>query len=150
MNVLEGYTYIYIKSDQLLSHVQLFATPWIAASQASLSITNSRSLLKLMSIVRSCHPNISSSVVPFSFCLQSFPASGSFPRSLLFTSGGLSLLQGIFAIQGSNSGLPHCRPILYQLSHRKARQILYLLSYEGSPHIYICVCLCLCAHACAC
>ena len=35
---------------QLLSHVQLFATPWTAALQASLSITNSRSLLKLMSI----------------------------------------------------------------------------------------------------
>ena len=37
-------------SVQSLSHVQLFATPWIAAHQASLSITNSRSLLKLMSI----------------------------------------------------------------------------------------------------
>ena len=37
-------------SVQLLSHVQLFATPWIAARQASLSITNSRSSLKLMSI----------------------------------------------------------------------------------------------------
>ena len=37
-------------SVQLLSHVQLFVTPWIAARQASLSITNSRSLLKLMSI----------------------------------------------------------------------------------------------------
>ena len=36
-------------SVQSLSHVQLFATPWIAAHQASLSITNSRSLLKLMS-----------------------------------------------------------------------------------------------------
>ena len=35
---------------QLLSHVQLFATPWTAARQASLSITNSRSLLKLMSV----------------------------------------------------------------------------------------------------
>ena len=39
-----------ISSVQLLSHVQLFATPWTAACQASLSITNSRSLLKLMSI----------------------------------------------------------------------------------------------------
>ena len=39
-----------IRSDQSLSRVQLFATPWIAACQASLSITNSRSLLKLMSI----------------------------------------------------------------------------------------------------
>ena len=35
---------------QLLSHVQVFVTPWTAARQASLSITNSRSLLKLMSI----------------------------------------------------------------------------------------------------
>ena len=39
-----------ISSVQLLSHAQLFATPWTPARQASLSITNSRSLLKLMSI----------------------------------------------------------------------------------------------------
>jgi len=38
-----------------------------------------------------CHPTISSSVVPFSSCLQSFPASGSFPMSWLFTSGGQSI-----------------------------------------------------------
>ena len=37
---------------------------------------------------RWCHPNISSSVIPFSSCLQSFPASGSFSVSQLFTSGG--------------------------------------------------------------
>ena len=37
-----------------------------------------------------CHPTISSSVVPFSSCLHSFPASGSFPVSQLFTSGGQS------------------------------------------------------------
>ena len=41
---------IAIRSDQLLSRVQLFLTPWIAACQASLSITNSRSSLRLMSI----------------------------------------------------------------------------------------------------
>ena len=40
---------------------------------------------------RQCHPTISSSVVPFSFCLQSFPASGSFPMNQLFTSGGQSI-----------------------------------------------------------
>ena len=39
-----------LRSDQLLSHVWLFATPWIAARQASLSTTNSRSSLRLMSI----------------------------------------------------------------------------------------------------
>ena len=37
-----------------------------------------------------CHPTISSSVIPFSFCLQSFPASGSFKMSQFFTSGGQS------------------------------------------------------------
>ena len=67
-----------IHSVQLLSHVQLFATPWTTALQASLSITNSQSLLKFMSLSRWCHPTISSSVVPFFSCLQSFPASGSF------------------------------------------------------------------------
>ena len=38
-----------------------------------------------------CHPTISSSVIPFSSCLQSFRASGSFPMSQLFTSGGQSI-----------------------------------------------------------
>ena len=40
---------------------------------------------------RWCHPAISSSVIPFSSCLQSFPASGSFPMSQLFASGGQSI-----------------------------------------------------------
>ena len=38
-----------------------------------------------------CHPTISSSVVPFSSCLQSFPASGSFQMSQFFASGGQSI-----------------------------------------------------------
>ena len=38
-----------------------------------------------------CHPTISSSVTPFSSCLQSFPESGSFPRSQFFTSGGQNI-----------------------------------------------------------
>ena len=38
-----------------------------------------------------CYPTVSSSVIPFSFFLQSFPASGSFPMSQLFTSGGQSM-----------------------------------------------------------
>ena len=45
-----------VSSVQSLTRVRLFATPWIAACQASLSITNSRSLPKLMSIGRWCHP----------------------------------------------------------------------------------------------
>ena len=57
-------------SVQLLSCVQLFATPSITACQASLSITNSRNPPKPMSI-ESVMPSISSSVVPFSSCPQS-------------------------------------------------------------------------------
>ena len=91
----------YIDSVQSLSRVQLFATTWTAACQASLSITNSQSLLKPWPSSWWCHSTISSSLVPFSSCLQSFPASGSFLRSQFFTSGG----QGI-GISASGSVLP--------------------------------------------
>ena len=50
---------------------------------------------------RWCHPTISSSVVPFSTCLQSFPASGSFPMSQFFTSGGQSYWSFSFSISPS-------------------------------------------------
>ena len=75
-------------SVHLLSRVRLFVTPWTAARQASLSITNSRSLLKLMSIELVMPTNHPSSVVPFSSYLQSFPASGSFPMNQFFASDG--------------------------------------------------------------
>ena len=78
-------------SVQSLSRVQLFATPWTAAHQTSLSITNSQSLLKLMSIESVMPSNHSSSVVPFSYRLQSFPASGSLQMSQFFASGEWSL-----------------------------------------------------------
>ena len=76
---------------QLLSCVRLFATPWIAARQASLSITNSQSLLNSCPSCQWCHPTISSSIIPFSSCLQSFPASGSFPTSQFFAPGAQSV-----------------------------------------------------------
>ena len=81
---------VQFSSVQSLSRVQLFATPWTAAHQAYLSITNSWSLPKLMSI-ESVMPSISSSVIPFSSCPQSLPASGSFPVSQLFAWGGQSI-----------------------------------------------------------
>ena len=88
----------YSQSVQSLSRVQLFAT---AAHQASLSNTNPRSLPKLMSIelvmpsthLILCHPLF--------LHLQSFPASGSFQRSQLFTSGGQSI-----GVSASTSVLP--------------------------------------------
>ena len=66
------------------------AIPWTEAHQASQSITSSQ-LLKLMSISRWWYPTIASSVVPFSSCPQSFPASGFFQKSQLFTSGSQSI-----------------------------------------------------------
>ena len=50
---------------------------------------------------RWCHPTISSSVIPFSSCLQSFPAPGSFPKSQFFISGGQSI-----GVSASASVLP--------------------------------------------
>ena len=64
------------------------ANPWTAAHQASLSITNSRAYSNSCPSSQWCHPTISSSVIPFSSYPQSFPASGSFPVSHVFTSDG--------------------------------------------------------------
>ena len=78
---------------QSLSRVWLFVTPRTAAHQASLSFTISQVWVCSNSRPLSwwCHPTISSSVIPFSSCLQSFPASGSFLMSQFFTSGGQSI-----------------------------------------------------------
>ena len=73
-------------SVQSLSCVQLFVTPWTAAHQASLSITNSQSLPKLIYIELVMSSNHLILCCPFSSHLQSFPAP--FPISQLFTSGG--------------------------------------------------------------
>ena len=75
---------------QSLSHVQLFATQWTAAYQASLSPTP-EAYSNSCPWSWWCHPIISPSVIPFSSCLQSFPASGSFLISQFFTSGGQSI-----------------------------------------------------------
>ena len=83
--------YIYISSVQSLSHVRLFATPWIAARQAPCLSPTPRACSNSCPSSQWCHPTISSSVVPFSSCLQSFTASGSFQMSQFFASGGQSI-----------------------------------------------------------
>ena len=88
-------------SVQSLSHVRLLVTPWITAHQASLSITNSRSSLKLISIesvMPSNHLILCHTLLP---CPQSLPTSGSFPMSQLFPWGGQSI-----GISASTSVLP--------------------------------------------
>ena len=69
---------VYSDTVQALTHVWLFATPWTAALQSSLSITNSWSLHKVMSIQLAMPSNHLILCWPFSPCFQSFPASGLF------------------------------------------------------------------------
>ena len=83
LNILKSFSLV-----QLLSCVWLFVTPWTAACQASLSITNCQSTQTHVHWVSDA---ILSSVIPFSSCPQSFPASGSFQMSQFFTSGGQSI-----------------------------------------------------------
>ena len=86
--------FLEIFSSVQLSHSVMsdsLPTPWTTAFQASLSTTNYRSLIRLMSIKSVMPSTISSFVVPFSSHLQSSPASRSFPTSQLFTPGGQSI-----------------------------------------------------------
>ena len=74
-----------VKFSSVLQSFQLFATPWNAAHQASLSITNTEDCSNSCPSSHWCHPTISSAVFPFSSHLLSFPASGSFPMTQFFT-----------------------------------------------------------------
>ena len=81
-------------SVHFLSRVRLFETPWTACSSNSCPSS------------RWCHPTISSSVVPFPSCLQSFPASGSFLMSQLFASVAKVLeLKLSISLSNESSGL---------------------------------------------
>ena len=82
------------------SRVWLFVNPWTAAWQASLSFTTTWSLLKLMFIELVMTSNHLTLCYPFSSCPQTFPASGSFPMSWLFSSYGQNYWS--FSISPSN------------------------------------------------
>ena len=93
VNIFFIYIYIYIyefSSVQSLSPVRLFATPWITAHQASCPSPTPRVHSHLRPSSQWCHPDISSSVIPFSSCPQFLSESESFPMSQLFAWGGQS------------------------------------------------------------
>ena len=87
---------------QSLSRVRLFANPWTAACQASLSFTISWSLLRFMSIELVMPSNHLLLCHPFSSCLQSFSASGSFPMGWLFVMWWPKYWSFSFSISPSN------------------------------------------------
>ena len=90
-----------LTSVQSLSCVQIFAAPWTAARQASLSITNSWSSFKLMCIESVMPSNYLVFCCPLLLPPSSFPASGSFPMSQFFASGSQSI-----GVSASASVLP--------------------------------------------
>ena len=88
---MEARVMIQFSSVQLLSQVQIFATPWLQHARPPCTSPTPRACSNSCPSSQWCHPTISSSIIPFSSCLQSFPASRSFPMSQLFTSGGQSI-----------------------------------------------------------
>ena len=91
LSLIYNFKDIQFSSVQSLSRVRLFATSWIAARQASLSITNSQSsprLTPIESVMPSSHLILGR---PLLLCPQSRQASESFPMSQLFTWGGHSI-----------------------------------------------------------
>ena len=92
LNMLQFYLpeVLQFSSVQSLSPVWLFAIPWTAGCQASLSITNSQSLLKLMTIDLVMPSNHLILCCTLLFLPSIFPSTGSFPLSQFFTTGGQS------------------------------------------------------------
>ena len=82
---------IQFSSVQSLSCVRFFTTPWTTHTRPPCPSPTPEVYPHSCPLSRWCHPTISSSVIPFSSCPQPLPASGSFPMSQLFTSGGQSI-----------------------------------------------------------
>ena len=80
-----------IQSSPVAQYVWLFLTPWTAARQASLSITNLRSLLKLVSIKSEMPSNHLILCYPFFLLPSTFPCTRVFPMNQFFASGGQSI-----------------------------------------------------------
>ena len=91
LNVIHSFFHVWLFVVQSLSCAQLFATPWTAAHQTSLSFTISQSLLKLMSIELVIPSNRLILCCPLLLLPSIFPESKSFPMSQFFTSGGQSI-----------------------------------------------------------
>ena len=124
--VFPVYLILSLSSVQSLSHVRLFGTPWTAACQASLSITNSQSLLKLMSI-ESVMPSNHLILCHLFLLLPSiFPSLRVFFNEF-FASGGQSI-----AVSASASVLPMNIQNWFPLG------FLFLSKYFRASQLYLC------------
>ena len=92
-----------VAAVQSLNHVQVFVTHGLQHTRLPCPSLSPRVCSNSCLLSKWCHPTILWSVIPFSSCLQSFPASGSFPMSQLFASGGPSIASKFqFQHQSSN------------------------------------------------
>ena len=91
LNYVPTHTHSYIVVVQLLSLVWLLWAHELQHARLPCPLLSPRVCSNSCPSSRWCHPTISSSVIPFFSCLQSFPASGSFPVNWLFASGGQSI-----------------------------------------------------------
>ena len=139
------------------SRVRLCAIPWTLACEAPLSMEFSRQEywsgllcpthickikkyktakdMKIEYRLWQKYPYYKHKMKVTQSCLTLWPHRLYSPWNSLGQNTGvssLSLLQGIFPTQGSNPGLPHCRQILYQLSHRGSLRILEWVNYPFS------------------
>ena len=124
-----------VQLSSVVQHVWLFATPWTAARQASLSIPTPGVHPNSCPLSRWCHLIILPSVSSFSSWLQSFPASGSFPMSQLFISGGSKYWNFTFSISPFNE---YSRLISFRMDFRISFRMVWSLccprdSQESSP-----------------
>ena len=101
---------------QPLSPVQLFVTLWTAARRLPSSSLSPGVCSNSCPLSQWCHPTISSSVVLFSSCLQSFPASGSFQMSQLFAWSGQSTSASSISPSNEYSGLISFRIYWFDLA----------------------------------
>ena len=90
-----------VQFTSVTCHVQLFVITWTTAARPPCPSPTPRVHPNSCQSSQWCHPTISSSIVPFSSCPQSFPASGSLQTSQLFSSGGQSI-----EVSASTSVLP--------------------------------------------
>ena len=113
------YPDIYLVVVRSFSHVQHFATYGLKHGRLSCSSPSPWVFSNLSPLNPWCHPNISSSVIPFS-CLQFFPASRSFPKRWLFPTGGQSIGASV-----SSSALSVKIQVWFPL---ELKSLIYLLS----------------------
>ena len=109
---------------QLLSHVRLFVTPWTAAARLPCPSLSPRVCLNSCPLSQWWYLTMSFSAAPFSFCLPSFLASGSFPMSQLLAPGGQS-----------TGALASVLPMNIQVCSLYCWS--YLLFLKGKDHIVI-------------